>query len=226
MGRTAFTLIELLVVIAVIAVLISLLAPSLAGARRAGENIRCIANLRQIALISQQYAHENDGFGPALGVPWGRKPFWALVVQHAVRSDATRAADLYAEQSVLVCPSANRRLEGSMTRTYATSVTGLAGAPGDRANFDDEPVHVRLWLVGLPSQTAWYLDSDAAPVVGAAPPPTRTISTIDFRSDEHIAQRIGRFHRAGSEDGFNVAAFDGSAGIRREVAEPWRRPLP
>lgn len=226
MGRTAFTLIELLVVIAVIAVLLSLLAPALAGARRGGDSLRCLANLRQIGLVSQQYASNHDGYGPALGVPWGRPPFWALVVQQASRSDATGSRDLYSEDSVLVCPSADRELEGEMTRTYATSVTGLAGQPGDRADFDAGRVHVRLWLVQLPTQTAWYLDSDAAPVTGAAPPPTRTISTIDFRNPEHVAQRIGRFHRSGGHDAFNAAMFDGSARPHDEVADTWLRPLP
>ncbi len=46
----AFTLIELLVVVAVIAALIALVLPALAGSRRLARSARCLSNLRQITM--------------------------------------------------------------------------------------------------------------------------------------------------------------------------------
>jgi len=63
----AFTLVELLVVIGIIAVLISVLLPTLAAARRYGQSVRCQSNLRQIAAGFYVYTSENrDRYPPCL----------------------------------------------------------------------------------------------------------------------------------------------------------------
>src|SRR4051794_17426070 len=59
-----FTLVELLVVIAIIAVLISILLPTLGRARASARSVQCMSNLRQIGQAVQMYSIAQKGSLP------------------------------------------------------------------------------------------------------------------------------------------------------------------
>ena len=77
-NQRGFTLIELLVVISIIAILASILLPSLKSARDSSKRVVCINNLKQIGTGLLLYINDYEGFFPAK--PNWDDPYWFVKV--------------------------------------------------------------------------------------------------------------------------------------------------
>src|SRR4051812_20440904 len=62
--RHAFGILELLIVVGIIALLVSILLPSLCRSRETANRVKCASNLRQIGAAIKLYANDNRGAYP------------------------------------------------------------------------------------------------------------------------------------------------------------------
>lgn len=93
-SRRAFTLIELLVVIAIIAMLVSIVLPSLNTARILAKITKAHADLRNIMLALQAYSTENNGLYPPTRKSCSTETFYELPIELADYLPASRKNDV------------------------------------------------------------------------------------------------------------------------------------
>jgi len=172
-STSGFTLVELLVVIAIIALLASLLLPSLQSARESAGRTGCISNIKQIGVALMSYAVSNDGYlpmgqesaqGAGRQVTWddqlgmggfdGRKISREVAEQVAI-TDEAYASKLY------FCPGSRSDLWGGLEHRewvgengrYTMSYSINAGEFLNTANTDERGIADTGWSANISELT-------------------------------------------------------------------------
>ena len=197
--RPGFTLIELLVVIAIIAILASLLLPTLAKAKEGGRSTVCKSNLRQLAFAALMYLDENSDYLPWCGdIDRNLAPDWVFGGQPdpAVNNPVAwkkpsygfhaESGSIFAYATGLSRVQPHRESETNVYKVYRCPSTGAIGL-AQRVNYslngeiDSRPDEPRIGKAGVkytrvvnPAQKVLLVNEDPATMKNAAFHPAGT----------------------------------------------------
>jgi prepilin-type N-terminal cleavage/methylation domain-containing protein len=226
-GRSVrgFTLIEVLVVVAIIALLVSILLPSLIRARAQARMVTCQSNMRQLGLAFLTYATENKGALPGaykdgtadwLG-PWDD-------VAKVQRLDKGRIYRYMGKaEGAYVCPDdqIKREYGGAMLSRCFYSYTSNELLSGAKTEILSGAHYVSRVPFDSPDHTVNMLPMDGAPIL-IEEDPNWSLARRNESSWANVDAITGRHLRSGSGIGAgNLVFHDGHTG-RIKFAE---RPL-
>ncbi len=230
-GVGAFTLIELLVVVAIIALLISMLLPSLDQARGTARAVACQSILKQVGAVNHMYSIENgdwhvpdsipDPSGPGGYYVWFQNPvFQRLIGFNLDQSTPIAIRNWWPAQRGLICPDARWTLDNpapadserfQMHRAYGHNARQVSDATGTSRNWDPERLTYirghRMAFVRHPARKLEYTDALHTHVSPLQAPLYRTYGDNFFAPDMYHVPAF-RHNFDGTSGYSNVLYFD------------------
>ena len=232
-NRPGFTLVELLVVIGIIALLISILLPTLGRARRAAYDAQCLSNLRQLSTAMIMYANDHKGNMMPIDHNFGQ--YWHHHLGTYLGDNQYQEASNNTELStsrVMVCREAAEPSPGgfgtaTLAWSYAAGGVESYGSYGlnlwflpkgdfkdDTANSPRDEYYVKFWPVQDSSEVPLIGDSNwvgSWPDYRDAVPPKSTQAT-GVQSVHQRGTFMGRFYlNRHPGKAINCGFHDGSA---------------
>lgn len=159
-GHRAFTLIELLVVISIIAILISILLPSLSSAREAARKIECMTHVRALTMTNYTYAQDYKNYWVNYQISGGAS--WGTQFSTYLGSGDLLISDKSWSQSWHYCPSQQTNANGyNTTQNYPDYLAYNQYFGWHHGTHPADYTWVRVNQVVTPGKTTMFADGYA-----------------------------------------------------------------
>ncbi|MGC9260947.1 MAG: prepilin-type N-terminal cleavage/methylation domain-containing protein [Phycisphaerae bacterium] len=239
--RAAFTLIELLVVISIVALLIALLLPALAKAKRLGNSIACESNLRQLGQAYFEYTQSAPGWEHGFPIHEGSYNMWPMMLASVFASGPQVTPGNVnfiiptEEQTILTCPSAAGPPIGTQDGPFVLGFGSVATRWIWWGGTPTGSYGLNWWMQNFSGSSAFYqaeiqgwgfsghfwsssqsIPSGQAPLFADAEWPSAAVKPTDLPPasvyrTDNIFDQMETFAMARHQGGINMVFCDGHA---------------